>query len=451
LANGTVITQKWLAERIGKTEGYVSQRLSCLEMAQEIQDKMRENKVPLSVARELWAVKNPEQQLEIVEALIAERKDVSYFTIDSDLGHDAFLLEYDTLNAGVAAFVDGAVPAAPPTAVARADLEEIAQMLAPGQRVLDVGSGDGNCLLRLAKTRHVTGLCLDYQFAMVADCMRKGLNAVQLDADTALSRIPDGAFDVVLLNQTIQQLHRALQTLKQSLRLAPVAVVGFPNFAYFAHRLELGLRGKLPVSEALPYEWYDTPNLHVVTVKDFRQLCAAHDLAITDIRYLANCPLGRLLIRLGLPNLGADRALARLGRGPHYRPPETAGGGPARQPATSLTLFPVFHNLRDLRGAQPVHGGEPRAQQGPAVVVELGGRVVPLRREELVRHGLRLCRDVLQGHEAVIHRVVSRTLDRDGPVLVVPDGELRRLLPHLPRLVRVDVGDNPQVGPLRVT
>ncbi len=256
----------------------------------------------------------PEQQMEIVEELIAERKEVSYFRIDSILGHDAFLLEYETLNPGLDAFINGAIPEIPPPDVNRHDIEHITEMLKPQQRLLDIGSGDGATFLHLARARGISGICLDYSFDMVAACMRNGLNAVQLDADTALERIADDSFDAILLNQTIQQLHRALRALKQMIRIAPTAIIGYPNFAFYRIRLQLFWRGRLPVTASLPYEWYDTPNVHVVTINDFEQLCERNDLQIDKVEYLADSGLGEFLIKLGRPNLGAERVLVRITR-----------------------------------------------------------------------------------------------------------------------------------------
>ena len=256
-----------------------------------------------------------DQQLELVAALLANRKQVSYFQIESLHGHDAFLVEFETLARGVSAFLNGHQPAHLPDDVERMDLATISTMMPDRGHVLDVGSGDGSMLLNLMQTKHATGICLDHDFAMVAACMDKGLSALQFDADSGLGLIPNGAFDCVLVNQTIQQLHSALQSLKQLLRIAPVGVIGFPNFAYYRYRLSLALGGHLPVSRTLPYEWYDTPNIHLITVKDFRALCERHGIEIEAVEYLDDSALGHLLIALGMVNVGAERVLVRLGRG----------------------------------------------------------------------------------------------------------------------------------------
>ncbi len=255
----------------------------------------------------------PRQQLDIVEALVSERKDVSYVRIDSMYGHDAFLLEYECLNKAVEAFIEGREPDRAPEQIKRHDVEPISRMIQDGpKRILDIGSGDGSFMLALSKNKGVNGVCLDFDFDMVVACMRKGLNALQLDADSALNRFKGMSFDLVLVNQTIQQLHSALQTLKQILRLAPATIISFPNFAYYRCRLNLVLNGKLPVSESLPYEWYNTPNIHVVTLKDFLNLCERHKIEIERMDCLSDRAFGRLLIKLGCANAGAERVVVRL-------------------------------------------------------------------------------------------------------------------------------------------
>lgn len=256
----------------------------------------------------------PEQQLELVAGLMANRKSVSYFQIESSCGHDAFLIEYDQLAAGVGAFLEGKAADGPAPKVNRMDLELISEMMPAGAHILDVGSGDGGLLVALQERKQATGICLDLSFAMIVECMRKGLAAIQLDADKGIELIPADSFDCVLLNQTIQQLHSALQTIKQILRIAPSGLIGFPNFAYYAYRLKIAFGGRLPVSGSLPYEWYDTPNIHLVTVRDFRDLCERHGISIAAMEHIDDSVLGRLLMALGRPNLGAERVLVKIAR-----------------------------------------------------------------------------------------------------------------------------------------
>jgi homoserine O-acetyltransferase len=256
----------------------------------------------------------PVQQQELVKTLVKLRKPVSYFTLKSPFGHDAFLIDYKTLCPGVGAFLNGRAPETIPESVNRQDLDLIADMLPRDLRILDIGAGDGGLMLALADRLGATGTCLDVSHEKVRDCMRQGLQAIQLDADTGLDEIASDAYDCVMLNQTIQQLHSALQAIKQMLRIAPLAVVGFPNFGYFSYRLKLLMGGRMPVSSDLPYDWYDTPNIHLVTIHDFTELCERNEIALEAIRFTTDSLFGQLLIALGAPNLGAERGLARLAR-----------------------------------------------------------------------------------------------------------------------------------------
>ncbi len=272
----------------------------------------------------------PEQQLEILAGLLANRKDVSFFQIDSPYGHDAFLIEYDILARGVDAFLNGQRPAASemPASANRLDTDRICDIVDRGAHILDIGSGEGSLFIALQEQKQVTGLCLDRSFDMVVSCMRNGLSALQLDADKGLGSIVDNAFDWVLLNQTIQQLNSALQATKHMLRIGHKAIIGFPNFAYYAYRVALAIKGKLPVSDTLPYQWYDTPNIHLVTLRDFRELCERHDIGIGQIQYLADTALGKFLVGLGMTNLGAERVLATITRPSHhgYQPKSIPSG-----------------------------------------------------------------------------------------------------------------------------
>jgi homoserine O-acetyltransferase len=256
----------------------------------------------------------PVQQLEIVKTLVKLGKPVSYFTLQSHYGHDAFLIDYPTLCPGVGAFLSGEAPKEISDSVNPQDLDLITSMLPHNLRILDVGAGDGGLMLALADRLGATGTCVDVSFDKIVECMRKGLQAIQIDADTGLDEIASDTYDCVLLNQTIQQLHSALQAVKQMLRIAPMAVVGFPNFGFFRYRLKLLLSGRMPVSEDLPYDWYDTPNIHLVTVDDFTALCRKHDIGVEVIRFMTDSLLGQMLIGIGAPNLGAERGLVRLAR-----------------------------------------------------------------------------------------------------------------------------------------
>jgi methionine biosynthesis protein MetW len=155
----------------------------------------------------------------------------------------------------------------------RIDLLLIAEMVTPGTRVLDVGCGDGTLLRLLAEKRGVDGRGIELSQAGVNSCVAQGLAVIQGDADTDLVYYPDLAFDYAILSQTIQTTYSPRDVLKQLLRIGRRAVVSFPNFGHWRVRAGLMFGGKMPTTDNLPDRWYDTPNIHLCTIKDFLDLC----------------------------------------------------------------------------------------------------------------------------------------------------------------------------------
>jgi methionine biosynthesis protein MetW len=155
----------------------------------------------------------------------------------------------------------------------RVDLLAVAELVAPGSRVLDVGCGDGQLLTLLAETRGVDGRGVEIGQKNVNECVARGLSVIQGDADTDLIDYPDDAFDFVILSQTLQATHRPREVLEQLLRIGRKAIVSFPNFGHWRMRRLLLLTGRMPVTRSLPYSWYDTPNIHFCTIRDFVDLC----------------------------------------------------------------------------------------------------------------------------------------------------------------------------------
>jgi methionine biosynthesis protein MetW len=155
---------------------------------------------------------------------------------------------------------------------ARLDHLLVADMVAPGSRVLDVGCGDGE-LLRLLETRGVDGRGIEISREGVNASVAKGLAVIQGDADTDLADYPDDAFDYVILSQTLQATRKPREVLEHMLRIGRHAVVSFPNFGHWSIRLSLLAHGQMPRTHNLPDTWYDTQNIHFCTIKDFRELC----------------------------------------------------------------------------------------------------------------------------------------------------------------------------------
>lgn len=156
---------------------------------------------------------------------------------------------------------------------ARVDLLVVAGMVERGSRVLDVGCGDGELLALLAETRDVDGRGIELSREGVNESVAKGLAVIQGDADTDLADYPDDAFDYVILSQTLQATRQPRQVLEHMLRIGRHAIVSFPNFGHWKIRLQLLFFGRMPTTDNLPYTWYDTPNIHFCTIKDFRVLC----------------------------------------------------------------------------------------------------------------------------------------------------------------------------------
>ena len=167
----------------------------------------------------------------------------------------------------------------------RFDFDLIASWVPQGARVLDLGCGDGELLAGLMATRGVKGYGVEIDPERVLAAVGHGVNVIQRDLETGLSMFEDDAFDFVILSQTLQAMRRSDEILKQMLRVGREGIVTFPNFGYWKHRLSI-LMGRMPVSESLPYQWYDTPNIHLCTVKDFEALCGTVGAEILDERVL---------------------------------------------------------------------------------------------------------------------------------------------------------------------
>jgi methionine biosynthesis protein MetW len=155
----------------------------------------------------------------------------------------------------------------------RRDLRLIAEMIEPESRVLDIGCGDGALLAYLARNKSVDGRGIELSQSGVNSCVGHGLSVIQGDADRDLEAYPTGAFDVVVLSQTLQATHRPRKVVEELVRIGRRAIVSFPNFGFWRIRLSLLITGRMPVSQCLAYPWYETPNIHLCTIHDFIGLC----------------------------------------------------------------------------------------------------------------------------------------------------------------------------------
>ena len=180
----------------------------------------------------------------------------------------------------------------------KATMEALARLVPEGSRVLDLGCGDGSMLDYLQRSRGCSGYGIEIADANVLACVRRGVNVIQLNLDEGLAMFGDNSFDVVLQIDTLQHLRNAEVMLRETARVGRTGIVAFPNFAHWPNRLSV-LRGRMPVTRRLPYQWYDTPNIRMGTYKDFEVLALKNQLRMIDSFGLQNgravrwCPNAR--------------------------------------------------------------------------------------------------------------------------------------------------------------
>ena len=167
------------------------------------------------------------------------------------------------------------------TAGQRADFAAIAAWVNRGAKVLDLGCGDGTLLTYLKQARETRGYGVEINDANILTSIKNGVNVIQMDLEAGLSGFESGSFDFVILSQTLQAMKNTEKIVREMLRVGRQGIVTFPNFGYWHHRLQV-LRGHMPVSPNLPYQWYDTPNVHLCTLKDFEEFCAGHGIRILE-------------------------------------------------------------------------------------------------------------------------------------------------------------------------
>jgi homoserine O-acetyltransferase len=263
---------------------------------------------------------------EIVKALVENQRDVSYAGIDASHGHDAFLLDDEQYHGIVGSYFDrvsrelkdySTFRLGPEIATAvqervalgkRADYAAIAAWVPQKASVLDLGCGDGGLLAFLARERDAHGYGVEITDAGVRASIANGVNVIQRDLEGGLAGFDDNSFELVILSQTLQAMRHIEEIVAEMLRVGRHAIVSFPNFGHWRHRLQI-LRGRMPVSDSLPYQWYDTPNIHLCTVADFDAFLESCGCDIEDRVVLAD---GR---RVGVaPNLLGELALYRFKR-----------------------------------------------------------------------------------------------------------------------------------------
>ena len=270
----------------------------------------------------------PYQSRDIVGALLQSGKDVTYCNIQSDYGHDAFLLEVNVMRKLIGGFlehafapervasveIDSEADLGPPAAARssiyegdRVDYDMIVDLVEECSRVLDIGCGDGELLERLIRDKGVEGAGIELSQGNTVSCVRRGIPVIQADVNEGLASIADDSYDYVVLSMTLQVIQKTELVLSEMLRVGRKCIISFPNFGYWKVRARLAVTGKAPVTRSLPYSWHTSPNRHVLSIRDFREFCRKRNIHIE--REIA---LGSRGVDLGCrlcSNLLADEAV----------------------------------------------------------------------------------------------------------------------------------------------
>jgi homoserine O-acetyltransferase len=266
----------------------------------------------------------PAQSRAIVDALAANRRDVSYCNVASPSGHDAFLLESDALGRFICCFLKAtydpknlrpcscyaqrgrSLSVFDQPHRARVDYDLIESLIEPNSSVLDVGCGNGELLASLVRDKNIKGEGIELDQELVLDCVCRGLPVIQQDVEQGLGYYGDKSFDYVILSQTVQTLKSPEKAFLELLRVGKKVIVSFPNFAHWRCRAQIGLCGKAPVTGRLPFEWHNSPNVHFLSLKDFDAFCKK-----LGVRVVNRIPLGKSLAKAVrfAPNLFAEQAV----------------------------------------------------------------------------------------------------------------------------------------------
>ena len=267
----------------------------------------------------------PAQSEAMVDALVANRKDVSFCNIASPYGHDAFLLEPETLGSFISGFLDAThrpgikqqdnrAPVKEKRSISRfeqarrtrVDYELIESLIEPNSTVLDVGCGDGELLANLTTDKNIKSEGIEFNQDLVLACVKRGLSIIQQDVEKGLKNYADKSFDYVILSQTVQTLKNPEKVFKELLRVGKKVIVSFPNFAHWRCRMQLFFRGISPVTRQLPLSWHNSPNIHFLSIKDFDGFCKKLGVKVEKKIPLAKMRLSPVRFA---PNLFAEQVI----------------------------------------------------------------------------------------------------------------------------------------------
>ena len=168
----------------------------------------------------------------------------------------------------------------------RPDYRIILEVVTEGSSVLDLGCGDGELLVLLSKIKGTKGQGIEIDQKAIAECVRRGVNVLHGDLDEGLSEYPDKSFHYVILNGSLSEVRHPRKVISEALRVGEKVVVGFPNFCHLGARLQISLLGRVPINRSLPFQWYDTPNLHFLSLKDFILFCRQEGLKVLSVFHL---------------------------------------------------------------------------------------------------------------------------------------------------------------------
>ncbi len=256
-----------------------------------------------------------EQSRELASALMRAGKQVSYFEHQSPYGHDSFLLKSAELSDVIGSFLIGhnSIDVVVPL-LDRPDLIDMSKLITKGSRVLDLGCGEGSFMHYLDRTKGCLCHGIDFDVSSIISCNQLETSVFQADLTDGLGMIPDKSYDFAIMSGTLQELNRPDFVIDELLRVSKNLLISFPNFAHWKHRLRLGLLGRLPKSGDLPFEWYNTPNNHFVTLAEFKQFCQMREINIKGMSCLGADSLSKFLIGMDLNNLGATSVVMHLSK-----------------------------------------------------------------------------------------------------------------------------------------
>lgn len=191
----------------------------------------------------------------------------------------------------------------------RFDHKAIGDLIEPGTMVLDMGCGDGDLLEYLVLKKDVRGSGVEINEGAIYRCVEKGLSVSHGDIDSGLREYPDEQFDYVIFNQTMQQVHKPAEAIREALRIGKKVIIGFPNFCHYKARIQLFFGGHVPVTPSLPYAWHDTPNLHFLSIKDFEIFCGEQGILVEKKIFLSENKIIKFM-----PNIFAFNAIFQISK-----------------------------------------------------------------------------------------------------------------------------------------